>query len=63
MLFSKACFRKLYFENSVQIQKQNPFFLKLYNKTWHNFIQGKYQKQEQRGEVEFGRNGVHEKKS
>lgn len=41
MLFSKACFRKLHLENLVQIQKQNPFFLKLYNKTWHSFHQRK----------------------
>lgn len=41
MLFSKACFRKLHLENSVQIQKQNPFSLKLYNKTWHRFHQRK----------------------
>lgn len=41
MLFSKACFRKLHLENSLQIQKQNPFPLKLYNKTWHCFHQRK----------------------
>lgn len=41
MLFSKVCFRKLHLENSVQIQKQNLFSLKLYNKIWHSFYQRK----------------------
>lgn len=41
MLFSKVCFRKLHLKNPVQIQKQNLFSLKLYNKIWHSFYQRK----------------------
>lgn len=41
MLFYKACFQKLHLENSVQIQKQTPFSLKLCNETWHSFHQRK----------------------